>query len=360
MNPLMVQLLSEAEFLQTDITYNVTTDYPYLFNAVVFNYDTLEWAIVGRVHLSHQTAAAYALAFSKLFTKCQSCYSNFELGRSHVGVITDWSDAEVNGLKKFAGDKVATQLLKGCRVHWIRSWHRVRDKIIGNVKKEKQIFTKIASAITKSAGIDALNCFRVLCSQSSAKTLVNTIDLSLVEAEYVDKSCNWSAAKKWVEWWIRPQHLKMLHEDYTDMDFETWAKCPTTNAVERKNYDSKASVPLSLRNGLIMLYKIDKATCAKNITAKMGHSISYIDKSMQKGQESTEKRKIQRKRKACETASSNESGPPDCQGDFVLSTKGYYIMWYLKWYCCIFALTIRSKPSKSNCQVNQAICNSDR
>jgi len=193
MNPLMVQLLSEAEFLQTDITCNVTTDYPYLFNAVVFNYDTLEWAIVGRIHLPHQTAAAYALAFFKLFTKCQSCYSNFELGRSLIGVITDWSDAEVNILKKFAGDKVAIQFLKGCRVHWIRSWHCVRDKIIGNVKKEKQIFTKIASAITKSARIDALTCFRVLCSQLSAKTLVNTIDLSLEEAEYVD---NWSAAKK--------------------------------------------------------------------------------------------------------------------------------------------------------------------
>ena len=125
------------------------------------------------------------------------------------------------------------------------------------------------------------------------------------------------------------------------------------NSVERKNYDSKASLPQSLRNGLIMLYKIDKATCAKNITAKMGHSISYIDKSIQKRQESAEKQRIQRKRKACETASSNEFGPPDRQGDFVLSTKRYYITWYLKWYCCIFALTIRSKPSKSNCQANK-------
>ena len=142
MNPLMIQLLSEAEFLQTDITYNVTTDYPYLFNAVVFNYDTLEWAIVGRVHLSHQTSAAYALAFSKLFTKCKNRYPNFELGKSLVGVITDWSDAEVNGLKKFAGDKVATQLLKGCRVHWIRSWHRVRDKNIGNAPKESKYLLK--------------------------------------------------------------------------------------------------------------------------------------------------------------------------------------------------------------------------
>jgi len=162
MNHLMIQLLSEAKFLQTDITCNVTTDYPNLFNVMVLNYDSLEWAIVGRVHLFHQISTAYVLAFSKLFLKCKNCYPIFELCKLLVGVITDWSDAQVNGLKKFAGDKVATQLLKGCRVHWIRSWHHIRDKIIWNEPKEKQIFTKISLAITKSARIDALSCFTVI------------------------------------------------------------------------------------------------------------------------------------------------------------------------------------------------------
>ena len=60
-------------------------------------------------------------------------------------------NAEINGLKKFAGDTVATQLLKGCKVHRILLWHRVRDKVINSRNKirEKQIFSKIAMGITE-------------------------------------------------------------------------------------------------------------------------------------------------------------------------------------------------------------------
>jgi len=76
--------------------------------------------------------------------------------------------------------------------------------------------------ITKCHGIDALSCFRVLCSQSSAKILLSPFKaLSFDEAEFVDNRCNWSGASKWAEWWIRPQHLKMLHKDFTDMDYDT-------------------------------------------------------------------------------------------------------------------------------------------
>lgn len=121
MNPYMAKLLSVSEFIQTDITYNVTVDFPYLFNAVAFDYDVLERVVVGRVHLSHQNSSAYALAFSKIFTKCAKNHPQFQLGKSLLGIVTDWSDAEVNGLKKFAGDTIATQLLEGCKVHWAHS-----------------------------------------------------------------------------------------------------------------------------------------------------------------------------------------------------------------------------------------------
>jgi len=71
------------------------------------------------------------------------------------------------------------------------------------------------------------------------------------------------------------QHLKMLHKDFTDMDYDTSIRCPTTtNAVEQKNFSSKASVPQSLNVGLIASYKIDKSNCAKSIAAIIGHSIS--------------------------------------------------------------------------------------
>ena len=50
----MSQVLAEAEFLQTDVTYNQSAQYPYLFNAAVFNEVTMEWMVVARVWLDNK------------------------------------------------------------------------------------------------------------------------------------------------------------------------------------------------------------------------------------------------------------------------------------------------------------------
>ena len=43
MNPLMSEILSKAESIEADTTYNETKEYPYLFNAVAFNETTMDW-----------------------------------------------------------------------------------------------------------------------------------------------------------------------------------------------------------------------------------------------------------------------------------------------------------------------------
>ena len=177
----------------------------------------MEWEVVARVHLSHQNSDVHALTFTKMFKKCKADHPNFQPTETLLRIVTDWSDAEVNGSKRSVGEDSVMQLLKGCKVHWIRSWHRVCDRVVHSMQKvkEKQIFNKIAIAITRCDGPSVLECFKVLCPQSSANTLLTVIkDLSLEEVEFLYKNCNWTAAKKWVEWWIRPQHLKMLHKDH--------------------------------------------------------------------------------------------------------------------------------------------------
>ena len=67
MPPIMTQVLSEAEFIQCNITYDECTDYPYIFNALAFNKVTMDWMVVGRLGLSKQAANAQALAFKKIF-----------------------------------------------------------------------------------------------------------------------------------------------------------------------------------------------------------------------------------------------------------------------------------------------------
>ena len=49
MTPLMSKLLSDADFVETDTTYNENTELIYLFNATVFDYNTMKWAVVARI-----------------------------------------------------------------------------------------------------------------------------------------------------------------------------------------------------------------------------------------------------------------------------------------------------------------------
>ena len=59
-----------------------------------------------------------------------------------MGVVTDWSDAEINGLRMAVGKETAEKLLKGCKVHWQCSCQHVADKVAKSKdrKWEKSIF----------------------------------------------------------------------------------------------------------------------------------------------------------------------------------------------------------------------------
>jgi hypothetical protein len=139
-------VLSTAEFIECDLTYNKSIEYLYLFNAVAFNDDTMEWVVVARVRLDKERAKGYGLAYKNMFDKCCTDHSNFEVGKSLKGVVTDWSNAEIVGQRGAIGDDLGKKLLKGCQVHWNRSWQRVRDRIASLSEKafEKAVFGKIA------------------------------------------------------------------------------------------------------------------------------------------------------------------------------------------------------------------------
>ena len=71
----------------------------------------------------------------------------------------------------------------------------------------------------------------------------------------------------------------MLHKDFSSMD-NVWDRCPAdTNAVERKNQESKDKIPQQLQSAMINLYKADKYMCTKHMAAMDGTSITYSDRS---------------------------------------------------------------------------------
>ena len=100
MNPLMSKVLSKAEFIEADITFNETKEYPYLFNVVAFNDTTMEWIVVSRVRMNKQDHQAYCLGFKNTFQQCASNHFSFKVGESLIGIVIDWSDSEIRGLSK--------------------------------------------------------------------------------------------------------------------------------------------------------------------------------------------------------------------------------------------------------------------
>ena len=318
MSPIMVNVLGEADFIQCDITYDDCSEYPYIFNAVAFNRTVMEWMVVGRLRMNKQTADAYCLAFKKLFSKCSDTCSSFGVGESLLGVVTDWSDAEINGLKMAIGKENAEKLLKGCSVHWQHLCHRISERIT-STEEEQCIFLKITNHINKSKNSeDIVACFEALCSARSVTDLLKKIPTlcSSDDAHFVDSDCDWSKARHWAQWWTRARHLKMLSSAFSLMNDDIWSRCPsTTNAVERKNKDCKSDSPNSLKATMIKVYKIDKVFCLKHITAEKNLPLSYHSNNNVARQEASLRK--QKQRKMCAPDKKAQYGPPDRSSNFI-------------------------------------------
>ena len=68
MSPLMSTTLASTPFIETDVTYNETKEYPYLFNAAAFDPITMHWMVVCRIRITKQTKLEYALCFKLMLS----------------------------------------------------------------------------------------------------------------------------------------------------------------------------------------------------------------------------------------------------------------------------------------------------
>ena len=201
MSPLMSKLLSEAEFLETDTTYNENSQLMYLFNATVFNDDTMKRAVVARMCGNKEDSGFYKKAFELMFHTYQSYHSNIKVGESIKGVIIDRSDTEAKGLHELLGDNVADKVLKGCNVHWTRSYQLVTDKVNNNVHRSNQVLAKEAfCAVAKQVMVaktkeDVLKLFDVLQGKAEILTVQHLLSLPDEHLTVVTHNCDWSSAK---------------------------------------------------------------------------------------------------------------------------------------------------------------------
>lgn len=96
------------------------------------------------------------------------------------------------------------------------------------------------------------------------------------------------------------------------MQIDTWLRCPSdTNAVERKNRESKDMTPLPIQQAMINCYKADKFVCAKQVAAEVEVKITYHDRSESARRDSAKKRNTQRYKSSGKVDKEAQFGPPD-------------------------------------------------
>ena len=64
----------------------------------------------GRSKITYPNLSWLYLCFKKMFEKCMNANENFELGLTLQGIVTDWSNAVIRGLKTAIGKDTAAKL----------------------------------------------------------------------------------------------------------------------------------------------------------------------------------------------------------------------------------------------------------
>lgn len=254
-----------------------------------------------------------------MFDQCKKDNSEFCIGKTLLGIIIDWSDAEADGLQLAVGEEMANTLLKGCKVHWIRSYQRVADKVCKHQHPEKraienEAFNLVASAVQKvQTQQEVFHLFECLCGSRGINEVQSMVPgLTSAHVETVKENSTWEGASHWVKWWIRPAHLRMLSQAFTEMPKEVWEGAPaTTNAVERQNLDSKQRHPVNIKEAMTRLYKIDKSFCLKYIAASENVRLSYTNSTLENIKKQSTKKANQRPKQRIPHDKLALHGPPD-------------------------------------------------
>ena len=150
------------------------------------------------------------------------------MGESLKGIIIDWSDLEAKGLHELLGENVVDKVLKRCNLLWKRSYQWVADKVSNNVHRSNRVLAKeafcavakqVMAAKTKE---DVLKLFDVLQGEAEISTVQHLLSMPDEHLTVVTHNCDWSSAKTWIQWWIRPKHLQMLSKPFPVMSSSHW------------------------------------------------------------------------------------------------------------------------------------------
>ena len=148
-----------------------------------------------------------------MFESVKKSHPQFEVGKTLIGVILDWSDQQMRGLEAAVGKDTAAYVAKGCRVHYTRSVKRVSERVNKGDALANKAFCTIAQLIPDlESEENVLLCFDVLAGKRNISDASAICKQSVVVKKYAESTqynpCNWRVCSHWAEWWKRPRHLR--------------------------------------------------------------------------------------------------------------------------------------------------------
>ena len=222
MSPQMSSVMATSEFLCADVTFPEVTHYKYLLNITCYNFLLQKWQVTARVMMNRLTAMAYEKSFELAFKCCTDSDPEFENGKNIVGFVVDFSDAQAKGFESVVGESKAIEVLRGCRVHWMRQAMKQADKMSNN-EVEKKLFIKVCTHVPDVDEDHELSILLdVLSGQKSPACLEPLLNIEVTPEESAVKNIHWSRCKNWIKWWKRPRHARMFTKSMKEMTNAEW------------------------------------------------------------------------------------------------------------------------------------------
>ena len=77
---------------------------------------------MARVRMDKLDSSAYEAAFHSIFTHTKKNHPEFDVGKTMKGIVDDWSDTQMNGLKLAIREAKANEVVKAARYFFIQNY----------------------------------------------------------------------------------------------------------------------------------------------------------------------------------------------------------------------------------------------
>lgn len=126
-----VKLISDADFIEADVTFPGCASFPYTLNLVTYNADSNHFETVARSVLNKLRQYAYKTVFGKIFEIVTNFHPSFNHGQSVTAWILDFSIPQHDGLAAVLGTSSG---IRGRRIHFCRNARKVAVKVLRDDK----------------------------------------------------------------------------------------------------------------------------------------------------------------------------------------------------------------------------------